>query len=125
MSKPGPARSVDDYLAALAPEVQATLQNLRETIKAAAPEAEEVISYQIPTYKYHGSLVHFMAARHHCSLIAVSKSVLETLQSDLAGYKVSGTTIRFTVEKPLPATLVTRIVQARMQENEARTKKGK
>jgi len=59
--KRAPAKDVDAYLASAPKELQAVLENLRESIKAAAPQAEELISYQIPTYKYHGPLVHFVA----------------------------------------------------------------
>ena len=63
----GPAKNVDEYLAAVPEMVQPVLEKLRKTIRSAAPQAEEVISYQIPTYKYHGPLVHFAAFRNHCS----------------------------------------------------------
>ncbi|MEN6342986.1 MAG: DUF1801 domain-containing protein, partial [Methanospirillum sp.] len=89
-------------------------------IRAAAPEAAESISYRIPTYKYHGSLVHFAAFPKHSSLIVVSRPTVERFLGELEGYHVSGTTIRFTPDHPLPPTLVERIVRARVEENEAR-----
>jgi len=118
-----PAKDVEAYLASVPPELRAVLENLREAIKAAAPKAEESISYQIPTYKYHGPLVHFVARKDYCSFIAVSKAVLEKFKSELAGYDTSGTTIHFTAEKPLPATLVKKIVNARIAENELSVKR--
>lgn len=88
--------------------------------RAAASEAEETISYRIPTYKYHGPLVHFAAFEDHLSLIGVHRLVLETFKNELEGFHTSGTTIHFSAENPLPPALVEKIVRARMQENEAR-----
>ena len=118
-----PHLSVDDYLAALPPEIKSALENLRSLIKAAAPHAEELISYRIPTYKYHGALVHFMAHPRHLSFVTASKVIVDSIKDELKGFKTSGTTIHFTPEKPLPAELVIKIVQARMAENEANKKK--
>ncbi len=116
------AKDVDAYLASAPKELQTILEKLREAIKAAAPKAEEVISYQIPTYKYHGPLVHFMARERYCSFITVNKEVLQEFKNELKGFDISGTTIHFTPEKPLPAALVKRIVKARAAENEAQAK---
>ena len=128
ISKPGqdgePADTVDDYLASLPAEQRTALERLRAAIRAAAPEAEETISCRIPTYKYHGPLVHFAAFRDHSSLIVVSRQTLERFVGDLKGYRTSGTTIRFTAEHPLSPDLVKAIVRARMEENELRTKRG-
>jgi uncharacterized protein YdhG (YjbR/CyaY superfamily) len=120
--KRAPAKDVDTYLASAPKELRAVLGNLREAIKAAAPKAEEVISYQIPTYKYHGPLIHFVARESYVSFIAVSKTVLEKFKAELANFDTSGTTIHFTVENPLPAALVKKIVKARVEENELRVK---
>jgi uncharacterized protein YdhG (YjbR/CyaY superfamily) len=114
------ARDVDEYMAALPKEVRVTLERLRKTIKTAAPMAEEAIGYRIPVFKYHGPLVFYAAFEKHCSLYVVSKSILETFSSELKPYKTSGTTIHFSVKKPLPAPLVKKIVKARIEENEAR-----
>lgn len=125
-AKPGrddqPAETVDDYLPALPEEQRAVLERLRATIRTAAPGAEELISYRIPTYKYHGPVIHFAAFKDHSSLIAVSRSILERFASELEGFRTSGTTIRFTAEHPLPSALVEAIVRARMEENEARVR---
>ena len=117
-----PAKNVDEYLKALPEDVRTTLEKLRHTIKAAAPEAEEIISYQIPTYKYMGPLVHFAAQKNHCSLTFVSANILKIFEKELKSYKVSGRTIHFTPDKPLPASLVEKIVKERIRENEARAK---
>lgn len=116
--KSTPAKDVDAYLASAPPHMRAVLKELRQAIKAAAPKAEEVISYQIPTYKYHGPLVHFVARADYCSFIAVSKTVLGKFKGELEGFDTSGTTIHFTAEHPLPAALVKKIVKARVAENE-------
>src|SRR3990172_2548432 len=87
-----PARDVDGYLEVLPKEARITLEKLRKSIKAAAPKAEESISYQIPTYKYHGPLVHFVARDDYCSFIVVSKTILKTFEGELKPYDTSGTT---------------------------------
>lgn len=120
---PVPARTVDEYLQGYPENVQHMLQQLRNTIKATAPGAEEVISYQIPTYKYQGPLIHFAAFKKHCSLIGVSKKMLEVFKEELKAYHTAGSTIRFTTENPLPVSLVRKIVKFRMKENEERLKK--
>jgi len=117
---PGPAGTVDDYLAALPAKTRDALEDLRATIRAAAPEAEESISYRIPTYRYHGPLVHFAAFKDHCSLVVVSRPTLERFRAELEGFSISGTTVRFTAEPPLPPAVVAAIVRARVEENEAR-----
>lgn len=110
--------NVDEYLAAFPAEVQEALQKLCSAIRAAAPEAEEIISYRIPTYKYLGPLVHFAAFKNHCSFYGVSKSIFRLFEKELEPFKIAGTTIHFTPAQPLPATLVKKIVKARIRENE-------
>ena len=118
----GTEKNVDEYLKALPQDVRAILEDLRKIIKASAPMAEEVISYQIPTYRYHGALVHFMAAKDYCSFFVVNKSILEEFKDELKGHDTSGTTIHFTVDNPLPSKLVEKIVKTRVKENELRVK---
>lgn len=116
------AESVDEYLARLdAPERRA-LATLRAQIRRAAPKAAEVISYRIPTYRQNGPLVHFMAYPNHLSFVVVSLEVMKAFRDELADFDVTGRTVHFTAEKPLPAALVRRIVKARVAENEARTR---
>ncbi len=110
------AETVDDYIAPLPQAVRTALEELRNVIKAAAPKADEVIGYRIPTYKHNGPLVHFAAFKDHCSFIVVSEPTLRSFSNELKSYRTSGTTIHFTAEKPLPAELVTRIVKARIEE---------
>lgn len=102
-------------------DVQVALQKLRNTIRSAAPQAEEVISYRIPGYLYHGMLIYFAGFKNHCSLFPASKSTLKTFSEELKDFKIAGaSTIRFTPDHPLPASLVKKIVKTRMAENEER-----
>jgi uncharacterized protein YdhG (YjbR/CyaY superfamily) len=115
----GPAKDIDDYLARVPEEVRAALAKLRKTIRAAAPKAAEVISYQIPAYKHHGLLVGFAASTSHCTFHIMSVKVTSAHADDLKGYKIGKASIRFAADKPLPAALVTKLVKARIAENEA------
>lgn len=114
--------TVEDYLANVPKEDRDVLENLRNTIKSAAPEADEVISYGIPTYKYKGPLVHFAAFKNHLSFYGVNKSLLETFRNELGSHKISGTTIHFTTENPLPEEFVRKIVKKRVEQNEEMAK---
>jgi uncharacterized protein YdhG (YjbR/CyaY superfamily) len=121
-----PAKDVDTYLAVLPDDTRIVLEKLRQTIKSAAPKAEETISYRIPAYKFHGPLVFFAAFKGHCSLFVTNSSVLETFKKELEPFQITGTTIHFSPENPLPASLVKKIVRVRMKENEAvKTKREK
>ena len=111
--------SVAAYLKAVPPAQRAALQKLRKTIQAAAPEATEVISYGIPMFKHHGMLVGYAAFKEHCSLF-MSTALTQAHKKALAPYHMSKGTIRFTVDKPLPATLVRKLVKARAAQNKAR-----
>ena len=117
--KPGDIpKTVDDYLAGLPEEARATLEKIRKTIKAVAPRATEVISYQVPMYKHHGMLVGFAAFKDHCSLFPGSKAIA-THKNELKAYETSKGTIRFPAGKPLPAALVKKLVKSCVAENEA------
>jgi len=114
-------RSVDEYLSALPDEKRAALEKLRKMIKSVVPDATEVISYRIPVFKYKGRpLVGFGAAKNHCSFYIMSSDVPRAHRDDLKFYDTSVGTIRFPASKPLPATLVTKLVKARIAENEKR-----
>jgi len=123
-AKSAPARNVDEYLAGVPKEARTTLEKLRKTIKAAAPMASEVISYQMPMYKHHGMVVGFAAFKDHCSIFPGS-AVIDAYKEELSRYQTSKGTIRFPADKPLPATLVKKLVKARIADNEARAKKKK
>lgn len=114
------AKTIDEYLDALPDKVRTTLENLRRTIKSVAPKAEEVISYQMPAFKYHGMLVYFSAFKNHCSFFPGGSSLLAKMEDELKPYKTSKGTLQFTVDKPLPVALVKKIVKARMKQNKER-----
>jgi uncharacterized protein YdhG (YjbR/CyaY superfamily) len=111
--------TVDAYLAELPDDARRVLEEVRETIRRAAPDAEEVISYGIPLYKLRGKhLIGFGASKGHLSLYVTNSEVLRVYERELAEFDLAGTktTIRFTVDKPLPRDLLTRIVETRTQE---------
>lgn len=112
------AESVDSYLASVEPEARAALEHLRAVIRSAAPAATETISYQVPTFKMNKGLVAFAAFQDHCSLFLMSTTVANRFQERLRPYKLSGATIHFTPEEPLPDDLIREIVAARIEENE-------
>jgi len=117
--------TVTEYLRAVPAKPRAALQNLRKTIKAAAPGAVEVISYGIPTFKHQGrGLVSYAAFQNHLSFFPGSTAVRAARQGKLMGFETSKGTIRFTVDKPLPTILVKRLVKARIKENEAKWPAG-
>ncbi len=106
--------TVDSYLAAVPKPARTTLNKVRETIRAIVPkEAEEVISYGIPAFKYKRVLVWYAAFADHCSLFPTA-AVIAQFKGELKGYKISKGTIQFPIDKPLPATLLKRMVKARM-----------
>jgi uncharacterized protein YdhG (YjbR/CyaY superfamily) len=118
-------KTIDGYLAALSEDQRVALEKLRKTIRAAAPGAEECISYQLPAFRQNGMLVAFGATANHCAFYLMSSSTVEAHKDQLEGYDTSKGTIRFPANKPLPAALVRRLVKARIAENAARRAKSK
>ena len=114
--------SVEDYLAALPDDRRAVVEELRRTINAAAPEATETIAYGMPALRSHGGqfLVSYAAYKRHYSLFPASGAVVEALGKELAPYLAGKGTIQFPADRPIPATLVKRIVMVRVAENKAR-----
>jgi len=112
--------SVGDYLKAVPAAQRALLKKVRQTIRAAAPKATEVISYGIPGYKHHGMLVYFAAFKDHCSLFGVGTGLMKEHAKALAPFKKSKGTIQFTPEKPIPLALVRKLVKARVAQNDAK-----
>jgi uncharacterized protein YdhG (YjbR/CyaY superfamily) len=111
--------SVDDYLAALPEDSRAALEKLRATISAAAPNATEGISYQVPTFKHQGRpLVGFGATKNHCAFYVMSPDVVRAHGAELERYETGKGSIRFPAGKPLPAALVKKLVLARIAEIE-------
>jgi uncharacterized protein YdhG (YjbR/CyaY superfamily) len=117
-------KDVAAYLAAVPKESRAALEKLRQTIKSIAPEAIEVISYQIPTFKLDGRmLVSYAAFSEHCSFFPGSGPI-EAHQDALKSYQTSKGTIRFTPTKPLPASLVKKLVKTRIEISQTAKKKS-
>jgi uncharacterized protein YdhG (YjbR/CyaY superfamily) len=115
------ASSVGEYLAALPEDRRAVLEELRATIRAACPEASEAIAYQMPAFRLRGQfLVSYAAFKHHYSLFPASGAVIDALGDDLTPYLAGRGTIRFAANAPIPMNLVTRVVQARLAEVQAR-----
>jgi len=109
--------NLDEYLSALPEDQRRALEKLRATIRSAAPDATEAISYQMPAFKQDGRfLVSFAAFKDHLSLFPASYAVMERFGSDLEPYVSGKGTLRFTVDRPIPETLVRRIVKARLEE---------
>jgi uncharacterized protein YdhG (YjbR/CyaY superfamily) len=123
--KPFVAKTVDEYLATLPEPAKTALANLRAAIREAAPQAEECISYQIPTYKYKGMLVHFAAFKNHCGFYGVSKAVIDRYMDKLPGCKINGTTIQFKASQGLPANVVKEIVAIRLKQNDENFEQGR
>ena len=113
----GKPKTIDDYLAALSGDQRAALEKLRKIIRAAAPKAEECISYQLPAFRLNGMLVAFGATANHCAFYPMSSSTVEAHKDELKNYETSKGTIRFQADKPLPAALVRKLVKARIVEN--------
>ena len=122
MDRSGPAIStIDAYIATCPEEVREQLEELRATIRAAAPDAVEIISYQMPAFAQNGNLVYFAASRNHIGLYPTSSGVA-AFQDELAPYSSSRGTIRFPLGQPLPLDLIRRIVEFRVAENLSRTR---
>ncbi len=112
-------KDVDVYLAEIPADARSALEKLRKTIRVAAPEAVEGFSYGVPAFKLNGkTLVCFAVFKNHCGFYPMSPEVLSAFAHELTGYKTAKGTIRFDPNKPLPATLVKRIVKARLAELE-------
>jgi uncharacterized protein YdhG (YjbR/CyaY superfamily) len=107
--------TIDEYIETFPEDVQGILQELRQTIRAAAPQAKEAISYQMPTFKLNGNLVHFAAYKKHIGFYP-APSGIEAFQEELAPYKASKGAVQFPIEQPIPHDLVSKIVQFRVAE---------
>jgi uncharacterized protein YdhG (YjbR/CyaY superfamily) len=119
------ARDIDEYLAALSEAERTALEKLRKTIRAAAPRAEECISYGVPAFRMKRMLVGFGASKKHCSFYLMSSTTIDAHAKELEGYDTSKGTIRFRADEPLPAALVRKLVKARIAENDALDAKGR
>jgi uncharacterized protein YdhG (YjbR/CyaY superfamily) len=120
-------KTIDEYLSSLSPNVREMMEELRKTINLAAPEAAEVISYNMPAFKFHGILVYFAAHREHVGFYPGGTIVNEVFKDELAGFFTSKGTIRFPLDKKLPIDLIQNIVRykAKINLEQARGKPGK
>ncbi len=108
--------TIDEYIGTFPKDVQLVLQKLREIIRKAAPGAEEAISYQIPTFKLHGNLVHFAAWKNHIGFYPTSSGV-KVFKEELSRYEMTKGSIHFPLDKPLPVQLISKLVKYRVMEN--------
>ncbi|MBE2224224.1 MAG: DUF1801 domain-containing protein [Anaerolineae bacterium] len=118
--------TIDEYIASFPPDVQEILQKVRATIKEAAPDAAETISYQMPTFTLKGNLVHFGAFKSHIGFYPVPSGI-EAFAEELAPYRAGKGSIQFPFDKPIPYDLITKVVKFRVEENlrKAEAKKKK
>lgn len=110
--------SVEEYFKDVPWDKRTALEKLRNTIRTIVPAAEEYISYGMPTFKYNGPLVSYAAFKDHCSLFPWNSTLIKKFDKELKSYQTAKGTIRFTVDNPLPATLVKKIIKARVKEND-------
>lgn len=115
-------RSIDEYIAGFPPDVQAILQQIRSTIREAAPDAQETIKYAMLTFTLHGNLVHFAAFAKHIGFYPVPTGI-EAFKDELAPYKQGKGSVQFPLDTPIPYDLIRRIVAFRAQENMANAAK--
>lgn len=109
-------RDIDAYIAGFPPDVQKILQKVRKTIQKAAPDAEETIKYQIPTFALNGNLVHFAAFKNHIGFYPAPRGK-EIFKKELSAYEGGKGTVRFPLDQPIPYDLISRIVKFRVEEN--------
>ena len=109
-------KTIDEYIRTFPEDVQNILKKMRTTIREAAPEAKEAISYQIPTFQLNGNLVHFAAFKNHIGFYPTSSGI-EAFNDELSPYKRAKGSVQFPIDKPVPYHLVKKIVQFRVQEN--------
>jgi uncharacterized protein YdhG (YjbR/CyaY superfamily) len=119
-----PKENIDEYIVGFPEDVQQKLQQVRETIKAAAPDAEEAIKYAIPTFVLNGNLVHFGGFKNHIGFYPAPQG-LEEFKEELSVYKGAKGSVQFPLDEPLPLDLITKIVKFRVQKNMEKMKKKK
>ena len=112
-NKPG---TIDEYLKGFPPAVKWKLQEIREVIRKAAPDAEECISYQMPTFRLHGNLVHFAAWNDHIGFYPIPSGI-KAFEKELSIYKQGKGSVQFPMNEPMPLKLIAKIVAYRVREN--------
>jgi len=113
-------QTIDEYIKTFPKDIQKILETVRQTIKKTVPDAKEAISYQIPTFKLNGNLVHFAAFKNHIGFYPGSKAI-KIFQKDLVKYKSSKGAVQFPLDKPMPLSLIQKIVKHRVKENSIKT----
>lgn len=121
--KTAQAENIDEYIAGFPKEVQKLLKEIRSTIREAAPEAEEAMSYAIPTFKLNGNLVHFAAFKNHIGFYPTPGGI-EAFKKELSVYESAKGSVQFPMDQPLPLSLISNIVKFRVKEN-LKKKSGK
>jgi uncharacterized protein YdhG (YjbR/CyaY superfamily) len=116
--------TIDGYIKTFPKEIQKILETVRQAIKKAAPEAEEAISYQMPTFKLNGNLVHFASFKNHIGFYP-TPSGTEIFKKEISVYRSGKGSIQFPIDKPMPLSLIKKIVKYRIKENSNRIKKKK
>jgi uncharacterized protein YdhG (YjbR/CyaY superfamily) len=114
-------KNIDEYIERYPKDIQVILRKIRVTIKKAAPNAKEVISYQIPTFKLGGNLVHFAAFSKHISFFPTSSGIAK-FKKELRAFETSKGTVRFPIEKPIPYGLISKITKFRVKEDIEKSK---
>lgn len=117
-------QTIDEYIKTFPKDIQKILESVRQAIKNTAPEADETINYQIPTFKLNGNLVHFAAFKNHIGFYPGSKAI-EIFQKKLVKYKSSKGAIQFPIDKPMPLRLITKVVDYRVKINSTKNSKKK
>ena len=115
--------SIDEYIAGFPRDVQPILRRIRETIRNAAPDAEESISYRMPTFKLNGVLIYFAAFKTHIGLYPITPAMKAKFKKEIARYGAGKGTLRFPLDEPIPYALIGRIAKVRVRENLDRKKK--
>ncbi|MCR8847052.1 DUF1801 domain-containing protein [Rossellomorea sp. SC111] len=113
--------TIDEYIAQFPENVQEHLQSLREVIRETVPEAQEKISYQMPTFALHGNLVHFAAYKNHIGFYP-TPSGINAFKDKMTGYKTAKATVQFPQDEPMPYELIQKIVKFRVAENKEKSK---
>ena len=112
-------QSIDEYIKSFPKDVQKILEQVRQAIKKSAPEAQETINYQIPTFKLNGNLVHFAAFKNHIGFYP-TPSGQKAFQKELSTYKSGKGSVQFPIDKPMPVSLISKIVKYRAKENSSK-----
>lgn len=118
------SKNVDQYIAQFPQDIQFVLQNIRTIIKQAAPDAEEIISYQMPAYKQNGMLVYFAANKNHLGFYPTSSGI-DNFKDELQWYRTGRGSIQFPYNKPIPFELIAKIVIFKVEENKLKFQKRK